>query len=114
MIAIHGDPDVSLETVPDPPDAQLANVHDAVDATDNAFCGVHELRVDGVHETLSDTASRLKEHPNDRSADHKPDDRISPLPTDGDSHGTDENGQRGQAVGAGMKTVCDERSGPDL
>ena len=112
-VTIHGDPHVSLQTVAEPANSHFAYIHHAVDVRGDVFGASHEIWIDRVQEALSDAPSRLEEHPKDDNADYKSDDRVSRSPADGNSGGADENRERGQAVGAGMKTVGDERGGPD-
>ena len=50
----------------------------------------------------------------DRHGDQQADDRVGPVPAEGDPAGAEKHREGGEAVGAGVQPVGDQRSGTDL
>ena len=88
---------------------------DVVDRDDTARFGgggsdsVHELGIDGVEESGQDRSSGPDEQGADEGRDDEPDDRVGPGPAGQAGQPGTYDRQRGEAVGAGMLTVSDER-----
>ena len=57
------------QAVPDPTDAQLSNLFDAFDRSDNGGCLVNQGRVDGVHRASTNLPHRRTENPEDSDGD---------------------------------------------
>ena len=64
--------------------------------------GVRRGSADAVHEPAEDVTCGRPEHEQDRDGDEQPDSGVGPARADRDSSGTDEDGERGQSVGAGV------------
>src|ERR687898_2621802 len=77
------------------------------------FGTVDQLGVDGIHETAKHVAGGASQHDEDGDGDHQPDDRIGPLESGGDAGGAQDDNQRGEAVGAGVEPVGNQRGGSD-
>src|SRR5207344_782186 len=73
----------------------------------------HEPGIDGIHEAGTDLTDRSAEHAEDGDGDEQADDRVGPLPAESDSADAEEDGEAGEAVGAGVQVVGDEGGGSD-
>ena len=70
-------------------------------------------RVDGVHQPGADLARGRAQHAEDRDGDDQADDRVGPGPAERDAAGAEQHGQAGEAVGAGVQPVGDQRGRAD-
>ena len=75
---------------------------------------VDEVGVHRVHQAPVDVAGGVLEHHEDRDRDDQTDDRVGGVPSESDSAGADEHGERGEAVGTGMQPVRDQRCRADV
>ena len=113
--AVRIDTDLALgpERVADPAQPHLADVQHAGSGAQDRLDLLGQGRVHAVHEPAADLAGRLPSHRQDRHGDEQADDRVGPGPADRHPARTDEHGQRGIPVGAGVQAVGDQRRGAD-
>jgi len=106
--AVDDDGALGPQSVPEPSQAQLGDVDYTGCTAESGFASVHNGRIDGVHQTSVDLASGVLEDEQDGHRDGQADRRIGPRPTEGDTAGAGEDGERCEAVGTGVKSVGDE------
>ena len=78
------------------------------------FGGVDELGVDAVHEAAEHVADGGAQHGQDGDRDEQPDDGVGEREAKRDTASTEQHGQRGEAVGAGVQAVGDQGGRADL
>ena len=81
---------------------------------DRPLDSLDESRVDAVHQTSVDVASRVLEHDEDRRGDEEADEGVGDLESGGHADGADDDGQGREPVGAGVQPVGHQGGGPDL
>jgi hypothetical protein len=111
--AVRIDTDLALgpECVADPAQPHLADVQHAGSGAQDRLDLLGHGRVDAVHEPAADLADGLPPDRQDRHRDEQADDRVGPGPADRHPARSDEHGQRGIPIGAGVQAVGDQRRG---
>ena len=61
-VAVHGDPNVRVQPVADPPNTEVTNFDDAVDRCDDVLSRVHKCGIDRVHQALTNAQCRLHQN----------------------------------------------------
>jgi len=109
------DTDLALgpEHAADPAQPHLPDVQHAGSGAQDRLDLLGQGRVHAVHEPAADLAGRLPSHRQDRHRDEQAHDRVGPGPADRHPARSDEHGQRGIPVGAGVQAVGDQRGGAD-
>ena len=106
--------DVGVQLMTDPAQPHPADVLDALDTFEHSLAPVDQLRVNAVHQSPIDLLRSVAEDQAQGRSDRQPDEWVSQGKPRYCPTGTDENRQRGVAVGAGVQAVCDQsrRSDP--
>jgi hypothetical protein len=99
-----------VEFVADPADADAVASPDGGDRSRLVLELAGQVGVDGVHEAAVDVADGAAQHHEDGGGDEQPDDGVGLRPAEGD---TRDDGEAGEAVGAGVVPVGDEGGGAD-
>ena len=74
----------------------------------------HHAGLDAVQHAGKHGACRLPDDAEYGDGDEQPDDRVGQRKAEPDADGTDDHGKAGEAVGAGVVAVGDERRAVDL
>lgn len=110
---IHGEYRVSFEAVSVPAQPDAIDMVDAVDVVERVRDLIHEFGFYAVEQAAADAADGADEEDEDRGGDDQPDDRVSQREAEQASDSTGNDGEGGEAVGAGVDAVRDQRGGPD-
>ena len=99
---------VGVQPVADPAHLHAADLGDAGFGGQRGFGGVDEGGVHAVHEAAEDVAHGGAQDGQDGDGDEQPDDGVGQREAQGDATGSEEHGQRGESVGAGVQSVGDQ------
>lgn len=109
---IHGEYRVSFEAVSIPAQPDAIDMVDAVDVVERVRHLIHEFGFYAVEQAAADATDGADEEDEYRGGDDQPDDRVSQREAEQDSDSTSNDGEGGEAVGAGVDAVRDQRGDP--
>ena len=101
------DDDLALgaQLMTNPPQPDLPDIQDSGGSPQGLLGLVHEFGVNGIHQAPVDLACCLAQHRKNGHRNQQPDYRVGPLPADRDAADAEEDGQRREAVSAGVQSV---------
>lgn len=99
---VDSDPEFGAKFVPDPADSDILHRFHAGDLGRDGLHLRNHGRINCVHETAIDLASRILEDEQDRDGDDEADDGIRDLPAGDDTKSSKHHSKRRQTVGASV------------
>src|SRR3954447_16614425 len=112
--AIHLDTDIGEQAVPEPARLGSENLGYALNTRSAMTDFVHKRGVDAVQHSGQYRLRGLPDNPEDRNRNQKANDRVGKRVAKPDAGGSEDDGEAGQAVGAGVIAVRDQRGALDL
>ena len=88
--------------MPDPAQLHGAHIANAIRGAKLSLDGVHHGGIDGVHEAAVDLPGGVTQYDEDGDGDREADDGVGPVPAEGHAAGTEQYGERGEPIGAGV------------